>query len=217
MDKVGHSGAAAPKSVRVDDTPPIVTITATSMQRVDTSKSHGKKQHYTITVSGTVHDPDIASGVPGVGVADNGVTVTARRPDGTALGDPDQAAQITGENWTVAYDIHEADPTGCYDIVAEGKDKIAVRAGLDPGQAAIHTGSDTERVSLDGDAVGVQLELTNLTGGIGKSTGSIYGDTSARPVPVEVDWTTGGDGELASIQVVCRHGNAGHQLHPLQR
>ncbi len=134
---MGKSTTSAFKTVYVDNTRPNLTLTAANMQLVNAGHNKNKPGHYMLTLSGTVSDPNLATGQAGSGIPADGVAVTLRTPSGAVLGDGAQVAAITGGNWTAQYDFTEPEASGCYDVEVVAVDNVARLPGLDASQLAL--------------------------------------------------------------------------------
>ena len=134
-DRVGHTGAEKSVTVYVDDSAPTVTLGQGSYVRLDATQSGTKPNTWVVALSGTVNDPDIATGVKGSGVPADGVRVTLRDADGMPLGDAGQIATVTASGtWSLNYAVPQAQPDGCYEVTVEAVDAVARIPNLNSGQ-----------------------------------------------------------------------------------
>ena len=101
-DRVGHTGAEKGVTVYVDDTAPTVTLGRVLTCGWTRPCPATKPNTWVVALSGTVSDPDIATGVKGSGVPADGVRVTLRDADGKPLGDAGQIATVSCERHVVA-------------------------------------------------------------------------------------------------------------------
>ena len=190
-DRVGHTATSDEREVRVDDTPPSVTIDGGEGQALNPVLDGNG--NWTVHVTGTATDA-------GIGVPVDGVHVSLYQADGGLAGAPAQAATLSGNNWSVDYVLSESEASGCFTVLAEAVDGLVATY---PGEAAHHTGSKRQTAGIGAAAPAVQIDRSFLTASQ-SLTGTLAGAVSANYVPVELSWTTGSGGADASITLVCQ-------------
>ncbi len=214
-DLVGNVGPTSSKvTVYVDDSAPSLTLDQASVERLDVLESNSKDKTWVIHLSGTVSDPAIATGIAGSGIPSDGVRVTLREagdPDDKTLGDPRQPATISGNKWTLDYQFTKKTADGCYDVEVEAMDEIAGLPGLDSTQVGRHTTVVVDTVTLGARAPQVVLDQDQAIadGEFGSGVTVLKGETTHRPVPVEVDLTAATGADKTRVLLTCQHGNEG--------
>ncbi len=207
-DRVGKAGLSTPITVYVDDSPPDLTLDQTAAQ-LNAQESKGKKQHWTVRLSGYVHDKFIPTNLPGSGVPPDGVRVTLRDGDGKKVGDEGQVAAVANKLWSLDYTIPSAKADGCLTIEVEAMDRVAEQVKADSQQLARHRKVVTSSVVLDASAPKVALDRGSIGNKIGAGTLTLGGAISARPAPVRVALTGGAGADTVRARLTCQHGNEG--------
>jgi hypothetical protein len=211
-DRVGHAGPVGARvPVYVDDTAPDLDLDSVDYELENVAASEKKPQTWVVHLSGTVSDPPIEAGVAGSGVPADGVRVTLRDSEGNALGQVGQAATISGSAWSLDYAIPKAKTDGCFEVEVEAVDWVGRIPDLDPTQVGRHTTMFSRWVVLDASAPAVLLDQqAAIAGGqITSTTKTLGGETSARPVPVQIDLTTTTGADQTRVRLTCESGNAG--------
>ena len=210
-DRVGRTGPYDKVGVYVDDAAPTLVLNQISYALVDARMSGKKPQTWVVHLSGVVKDPLIATNVQGSGVPVDGVRVTLRDAEGEPLGDAGQTATVSGDGWSLDYTIREAEPDGCYEVEVEAEDQVARIPNLDPYQVGRHTTMVSDRIVLESSAPQVLLDQQPAIAGrqLGPGVTSLGGETTHRPVPVEVDLTATTGADKTRVLLTCQHGNEG--------
>ena len=216
-DSVGWIGTSAGKRVFVDDQAPVVKSTQAEGALLGAIRSTGSPPAWLIHLTGTVQDPAISGNTPGSGVPADGVRVTLRDADGKALGSQRQAATLSGAagcgstcTWNLEYRIEDAAPDGCYTAEIEAIDNLARDPGLPADQVAAHTSKISLGIEIDASAPVARLDREPVSGGqLNDRIDKIHGNTTERPVPVEVIMTTSGGADQTSVKLTCQHGVSG--------
>ncbi len=215
-DRVGRTADATKKLVLVDATAPSLNLALTEGQLVSATRSATDPPMWLIHLSGTVSDAPVVRGTES-GIPREGLRVTLVDAEGEALGEAGQIATIAGDSaagsdtaWSLDYAVPDAEPDGCYTVKAEVVDNITAIPGLPEQQKALHTTAKSKGIVIDSRPPQVVLDQSSLAHGmLGAGVTSLGGETTKRPVPVEVDMTTTAGADLTGVKLTCRHGNAG--------
>ena len=198
-DRVGHTGMAAPREVRVDDTPPVVSFSGGEGDPLNPVRD--SNNDWTVHLSGTASDPALSNtSTPGSGVPADGVFVTLYKADGGLAGAARQPAAVTGNTWAVDYVLSEAELSGCYTAEATAVDALAAPY---PDEAGSHTGSATKSFGINTPGPALQIDRGSLTASQSLTT-TLVGAASGNSLPVKLSWATGAGGSQAGITLTCR-------------
>ncbi len=122
VDTVGHETTSASQTIYVDGTAPTITA-AYSNTWVTPTADADETETWHVALSGTISDPAVHS-VAGTGVATETVLVSLLDATGTALGSGPLLATVSGNAWSVDYELSGLAPTGRYSVQVTGADKL---------------------------------------------------------------------------------------------
>jgi uncharacterized repeat protein (TIGR01451 family) len=201
-DRVGYIGPSDTATVYVDDTAPLLDDVSYGLVGVQT---------WVVHLSGGVTDPPLAAGIPGSGVPADGVRVTILDAEGEPLGNPGQVATVSGGTWSLDYEVGESKPDGCFTVQVEAVDAVARIPQLDSEQVSRHTTVLSAPIVLETRPPQVLLDHEEAIAGgqLGPGVTLLGGDTTHRPVPVEVDLTAATGADRTRVRLTCQHGNEG--------
>lgn len=199
-DMVGNVGTSAIQEVFVDSTPPTITLTVAQNNQVNAIEDKDHPGRWLVPLAGTVSDPGSGSGIP-----PDGVRVTVRKPNGDLAGADGQVATIAGNAWSIQYVIQDKNPTQAYDVTAQARDRIGQMPGISDQQLALHSASVTDHVTVHAQAPAGQQDRSQAPSSASElqSLTTLRGIIMARPVPLELSWTTGSNGAGEGISLDC--------------
>ncbi len=127
VDAVGNETISDPYSFYIDDTAPIVGQSSGLLVPSTTlpfTLEETSNFDWTITLTGTVNDPDIDL-ITGSGVVTSGLSVTIIDERGAVLGSPNQAVDsLINDTWTMTYDVFGMAPVGTYTVTVTAQDVL---------------------------------------------------------------------------------------------
>lgn len=124
VDGVGNETTSSVYTFYVDGISPTASGSFSGQWLTPTTQDDGRLS-WEITLSGTLSDPDINTTptFPGSGVDTNTVLVELLDDD-TVIGEGQQAATVSGSNWSIAYHLEGARPQGSYLVQITLEDNV---------------------------------------------------------------------------------------------
>jgi hypothetical protein len=134
VDGVGNETFSSIYTLYVDGTAPTATSNYSGEWMLPSSQDDVALQ-WTVTLSGTLNDPDLATIPPvaGSGVATDTVLVDLVDGTGGRFSDEPQAATVNGTTWTIDYQMRGVRPQGTYSITLSLADWVGNEAAVTVG------------------------------------------------------------------------------------
>lgn len=145
-DAAGNVSAASSDPLYVDGSPPSVTHNLRNDSLVRLAPVAGAPNTWSLALSGTVHDPQVATNVAGSGVAS--VRVTLLDGYGRPAGAGSQLATLKGESWSAEYRFSDPVLDGAYAVQIKAQDQVG-NVGANSG-TTIHLDRNAPEASLAG-------------------------------------------------------------------
>lgn len=131
VDAVGNQTISPAYEFFVDDTAPQAS---SSYSDRPVNLTETGDLNWSIDLSGTLSDPDLVSGaLPGSGVDPTGVFVALIDETGRIVGETPQPATVTGDSWSLTYQIRGYRPLGTSTVRVTAADAVGNEATHDVG------------------------------------------------------------------------------------
>lgn len=178
-------------TIYVDGTPPQVGFDTPAWRELAAARHPSRPDTWLVHLSGTIADPPLVGGYPGSSVDPRSVRVqlTSAIYDDPPLRPGEQLALVSGNTWSIDYQIFEAQPSNWYTVTVQAADRV--------GNAAAY-----ERIV----GVDAAAPVTNLEIGLPEiltETAGLRGDATDLPVSVAISWTVGSPVGETGITISC--------------
>ncbi len=196
----------------VDGTPPQVGFDSLEANSFLSATLHpSQRDVWVVHLSGTIADPSLPGGYPGGGVQTDTVRVSLSKithwagPDSTtAVVRPgDQLATVSGNTWTIDYQIWDAQPSGIYSITVQAADRAGNQRAA---RWEENYGGNPPVIVPRIFSVDATPPATNLEVGVPAmvtDTAWLRGNATDDPVSVVVTYTVGSDSGETGVSIYC--------------
>ncbi|MEJ5309992.1 MAG: LamG-like jellyroll fold domain-containing protein [Anaerolineae bacterium] len=196
----------------VDSTPPQVGFDSLEANSSLSATLHpSQRDVWVVHLSGTIADPSLPGGYPGSGVQTDTVRVSlskiirwAGNDSTAALVRPgDQLATVSGNSWTIDYQIWDAQPSGIYSITVQAADRVGNQHTV---RWEENYGGNPPIIVPRTFSVDATAPATNLEAGVPAmvtDTAWLRGNATDDPVPVVVTYTVGSDSGETGVSIYC--------------
>jgi len=212
-DVVSHTEAPTRTyTLYVDGTPPQVGFDSLEANSFLSATLHPSQRNvWVVHLSGTIADPSLPGGYPGSGVQTDTVRVSLSRitrwagnESTTAPVPPgDQLATVSGNTWTIDYQIWDPQPSGIYSITVQAADRVGNQRAT---RWEYNYGGNPPVIVPNIFSVDATAPATNLWFGIPAmltETAWLRGNATDDPVPVVVTYTVGSDSGETGVSIYC--------------
>ena len=127
VDAVGNATTSPVSAIYVDTTAPTATSNH-SGEWGTLTEINGRTNSWTVPLAGTVSDGTITGGFAGSGVVTNTVMIALTGSDGHLLSNNRQRATVSGNNWSLNFNILSELPSGTYTVSLQVQDAVGNQA-----------------------------------------------------------------------------------------
>ncbi len=196
----------------VDGTPPQVGFDSLEANSFLSATLHPSQRNvWVVHLSGTIADPSLPGGYPGSGVQTDTVRVSLSRITRWAGNDSttapmrpgDQLATVSGNTWTIDYQIWDPQPSGIYSITIQAADRAGNQRAA---RWEENYGGSPPVIVPRIFSVDATAPATNLEVGVPAmvtDTAWLRGNATDDPVPVVVTYTVGSDSGETGVSIYC--------------
>ena len=171
-DAVGHQATGSITTIDVDATAPQMTLTSLPTMVKPTKVAN---LGWTVTLSGSISDPNLVDGFAGSGVVTDSVLISLLNSDGLVLGSSAQRATVNGSTWTIDYAVPDAEPLGVFAIRAQAADRMGNTANFNLGSVRLDSVGPVAQANINAgsvisNATTIITSTTSLTGTVAEIT-----------------------------------------------
>jgi subtilisin-like proprotein convertase family protein len=212
-DVVSHTEAPTRTyTLYVDSTPPQVKFDRLEANPFLSATPHpSQRDVWVVHLSGSIADPSLPGGYPGSGVQTDTVRVSLSRitrwagnESTTAPVRPgDQLATVSGNTWTIDYQIWDPQPSGIYSITVQAADRAGNQRAT---RWEENYGGSPPVIVPRVFELDATPPATNLEVGVPAlltETAWLRGNATDDPVPVVVTYTVGSDSGETGVSIYC--------------
>ena len=191
-DKAGNQESPRDTStLLVDSNGPQVSLNLEDGAIINLLPHTSDPTAFVLSLSGAVQDPTLITGDPGSGVA--WVRVVLLDSTGNEIHDGVEHAQVKGNNWSLNYLFHQADPSSFYSVKVWAKDNVGNESNPIERAIFIDTRSAVASMTYPNDDTQMISDIaTQITGIIRDGISGIPGGVSN----LDVEFTPADNGSF---------------------